>query len=34
MLIFCSKGSTIYYAKTQAEHDANLEKYGIVIPGV
>ena len=34
MLYFCSKGSTIYYAKTQAEHDANLEKYGIVIPGV
>lgn len=34
MLYFCSKGSTIYYAKTQAEHDANLEKYGIVIPSV
>lgn len=34
MLYFCSKGSNIYYAKTQAEHDANLEKYGIVIPGV
>ena len=34
MLYFCSKGGTIYYAKTQAEHDANLKKYGIVIPSV
>lgn len=34
MLYFCSKGDTIYYAKTQAEHDANLKKYGIVIPSV
>lgn len=34
MLYFCSKNGTIYYAKTQAEHDANLEKYGIVIPSV
>lgn len=34
MLYFCSKDGTIYYAKTQAEHDANLKKYGIVIPSV
>ena len=33
-LYFCSKNGTIYYATTQAEHDANLKKYGIVIPSV
>lgn len=32
-LYFCSKNGTVYYANTKAEHDANLEKYGIVIPG-
>ncbi len=34
MLYFCSKNGTIYYAKTDEEHDANLKKYGIVIPSV
>lgn len=33
-LYFCSKNGTIYYASTEAEHDANLKKYGIVIPNV
>ncbi len=34
MLYFCSKNGTIYYAKTDEEHKANLKKYGIEIPSV